>query len=145
MNEALARELFNSDVSTISDSLMAMRGWKLYVREFPVLDIGFQAADRRELRIKFLAPNWNETPPSVQLLKADGQFAAGPDLPQFQGTPFNAGNHPNTSRPFVCMAGSLEYHTYSGHVGDVWENYKNKAAYTLGGIMTQLWDAWQKG
>ena len=145
MNEALAREWFNADVSKISDAILALRGWKLYAREFPVLDIGFQTAGRRELRIRFLAPNWNETPPSVQLLNADGQFAAGADLPKGAGSLFNPNNHTATSRPFVCMAGSLEYHTWHSHVADVWENYKHKPAYTLGGIMTQLWDAWLKG
>jgi hypothetical protein len=145
MNEALARELFKSDVGKISDDLFTLRNWKLYNREFPVLDIGFQGAGRTELRIRFLAPNWNDAPPSVELLNALGNYLTGPELPRGAGSLFNPNPHPATSRPFVCMAGSLQYHTYQGHASDVWENYKRQDSYSLGGIMTQLWDAWLKG
>jgi hypothetical protein len=42
------------------------------------------------------------------------------------------------------MAGVREYHTHSSHVSDAWENYKTKSGYDLGGVITQVWRAWQQ-
>jgi hypothetical protein len=28
-------------------------------------------------------------------------------------------------------------------VADVWDNYKSRAGYDLGGVITQVWRAWQ--
>jgi len=144
MNETASRALFEDDVRKISERLLASRNWKLYNNEFPVLDVGFRGDGRTELRLRFIAANWNDAPPSVELLDASGNFLAANQVPQRPGGVFNQGIHPATSRPFVCMAGTLEYHTHSSHVGDSWNNYKSKDAFTLGGIMTQLWSSWQK-
>lgn len=145
MNEAIARELFARDAGRIPDSLLTVRNWKIYQREFPVLDVGFRGEGRTEMRVRFVAKDWNDFPPSIQLLNAEGSFLASTELPRNSGSLFNAGPHPSTSRPFICMAGSLEYHTFHSHVSDFWGNYKNRDGYSLGGIMTQLWDAWLKG
>ena len=142
MNEAASKALFERDVLGLSERLLTSRNWNLYSKEFPVLDVGFRAKGRPELRLRFVASNWNDEPPSVELLDSAGEFLKR--LPQYPGGVFNNGIHPATGRPFICMAGAREYHTYSGHVGDIWENYKQKAAYTLGGILTQLWNAWLK-
>jgi hypothetical protein len=42
------------------------------------------------------------------------------------------------------MAGAREYHTHSSHVNDLWDNYKHRGGYDLGGILHQLWSAWLK-
>jgi hypothetical protein len=145
MNEAIAKELFDQDIGKIPDKLIAVRNWKLYSREFPVLDIGFQAAGRSELRIRLTAANWNEAPPSVALLDGDGNLLAPAQLPKNAGSVFHPGLHPVTQKAFVCMAGTLEYHIHPNHLNDGWQNYKCKAAYTVGGIATQIWNAWLKG
>lgn len=145
MNEAISRALFDADVGKISDKLIATRNWKLYSREFPVLDVGFQAAGRAEMRIRMTANNWNDAPPSIELLDSAGTHLVSAQIPRGAGSLFNPGAHSATGRPFVCMAGSLEYHTHQGHVSDLWDNYKRKDSHTLGGIMTQLWNAWLKG
>ena len=142
MNEAASKALFDRDVAGLSDRLLASRNWKLYGKEFPVLDVGFRAENRPELRLRLIARNWNDQPPSAELLNSDGEFLK--QLPQYQNGVFNNGNHPATGRPFICMAGMLEYHTHSSHVGDSWENYKKRDAYTLGGIATQIWKGWLK-
>ena len=43
------------------------------------------------------------------------------------------------------MRGAREYHTHPSHVGEPWELLKESSSYSLGGILTQLWNAWQKG
>jgi len=142
MNEAISKALFERDVRGLSDRLLASRNWKLYSKEFPVLDVGFRADGRPELRLRLLAKNWNEEPASVELLNSAGEFLA--QAPRHPGGVFNNSAHPATGRPFVCMAGAREYHIHSSHVNDSWDNYRSKPAYTVGGILTQLWNAWLK-
>jgi len=144
VNETASRMRFDQDVGTIGDRLLSVRGWKLYSKEFPVLDVGFQAEGRTELRVRLVATNWNDEPPSVELLDKDGIYLTGPQIPQNSGNVFHVDNHPSTGRPFVCMAGAREYHTHSSHISDLWDNYKRQGGYDLGGIMTQLWRVWKK-
>jgi hypothetical protein len=144
MNETASRLRFDKDVGTMGDRLLGVRGWKLYTKEFPVLDVGFQAEGRTELRVRLVATNWNDEPPSVELLDKDGNYLTGPKIPQNSGNVFHTDNHHLTGRPFVCMAGAREYHTHSSHTGDLWDNYKRRGGYDLGGIMTQLWHVWKK-
>jgi len=142
MNEAVSRALFDRDASGLSQRLLTSRNWILYGREFPVLDVGFRGEGRRELRVRLVARSWNAEPASAELLNGAGEFLA--EAPRHPGGVFNNSAHPATGRPFVCMAGAREYHTHPSHVNDPWENYKNRSAYTLGGILTQLWKAWLK-
>jgi hypothetical protein len=140
MNEALSKALFEQEVSGLTPRLLKLRNWKLYSREFPVLDVGFCAPGRPELRVRLRATNWNDQAASVELLNAEGQFLAqAPRHPVF-----NNSAHPITGRPFVCMAGAHEYHTHPSHLGDSWENYKGKPAFRLGELAAQIWQAWSK-
>jgi len=34
------------------------------------------------------------------------------------------GDHPFVHRPWVCIRGTFEYHTYPGHTADGWERYR---------------------
>lgn len=142
MNEAASKALFERDVLGLGARLLTSRSWRLYGVEFPVLDVGFRAPNRVEFRLRLIAKNWNDDPPCVELLNSAGEFLT--HLPQHPGGVFNNGKHHLTGRPFVCMAGTLEYHTHPSHVGDFWDNYKKRDGYTLGGILTQLWNAWLK-
>jgi Predicted metal binding domain len=140
MNEIASRALFERDVAGLSERLLTSRSWKLYSRDFPILDVGFQASNRAEFRLRLVAANWNELPPSAELLSADGKFLT--KLPQYPSGIFNNSSHPFTARPFICMAGTREYHTHASHINDSWDNYKNRDAYKLGGIATQIWKGW---
>ncbi len=142
MNETASIALFEHDVSGLTERLLTSRSWKLYSKKFPVLDVVFHVENRAEFRLRLVARNWNDQPPSAELLNGDGDFLK--QLPQYPSGIFYNGNHPSTGRPFICMAGTLEYHTHSSHVGDSWENYKKRDAYTLGGIATQIWKGWLK-
>lgn len=143
MHPAAAKALFDSEVATLSATLAKRRGWVFHTLEFPVIDCSFTAAGRTTLRLRFQCDNWNDLPPSVLLLTAEGSPLT--TLPQNHSSVFNPGPHPSTGRPFVCMRGAREYHTHPSHVGDPWESLKNSDSYSLGGILTQLWNAWQKG
>jgi hypothetical protein len=144
MNETASKMLFDKDVFKIDGRLLSVRGWKLYSKEFPVLDVGFQAGGRTEFRVRLIANNWNAEPPAIELLDKDGNYLTGPKIPQNSGNVFHTDNHHLTGRPFICMPGAREYHTHQSHVADSWDNYRHQSGYDLGGIMTQLWWVWQK-
>lgn len=142
MNEAASKALFERDVAGFNERLLTSRDWKLYSKQFPVLDVGFCAKNRTEFRLRLVARNWNDQPPSAELLNANGEFLRQP--PQYPSGIFHIGGHHLTGRPFICMAGVFEYHTHPSHVGDSWDNYKGRDAYRLGEIATQIWKGWLK-
>jgi len=134
---------FREEVARIPASLLAQRGWILHTREFPVLDCSFAAAGRTTLRVRLTCDDWNDTSASIALLDATGT-ALSQLLPNPTGV-FNSSSHPTTGRPFVCMRGSREYHGHPSHLNDPWEPLKALDEYSLGGLLTKLWNAWRKG
>lgn len=146
MHEALSRTLFDRQTKEISQALLDLRGWKGLVIAYPVIEVSFVKAGRAELRVRMRCDEWNDRAPSVELLKADGSRLTSGSLGEVvnPGDQFHSGPHEATGFPFICMAGTLEYHTHSSHVSDHWQNYKQRDAYTLGGILSQIWRAWEK-
>lgn len=142
MHEAISRQLFDETVEGIGSELCASRGWTIYAAAYPVLEIGFAAPERAAVRLRVQCEGWNGQPPSVEWLDADGNPLAS--IPQGPGAQLNNSAHPQTGRPFVCMAGTREYHTHPSHIGDLWENYMGRSGYDLGGVLTQIWRAWQQ-
>ena len=143
MHPLASKALFEEHTRNLSRELAKRRGWEIHSIEFPLIDCAFTTPGRTTLRLRLLCDDWNDLPPSISLHAADGTFLS--KLPPNPTNVFNSGSHPVTGRPFVCMRGALEYHTHSSHVEDLWENLKNNSNYTLDGIITQLWSAWQKG
>lgn len=141
MHPAAAKAYFDEEVANFTAALAARRGWVFHALDFPLIDCSFTAAGRTTMRLRLQCDNWNDLPPAIGLHNADGTFlTVVPNNPVF-----NRGPHPQTQHPFICMRGAREYHTHPSHVSDPWENLKGNSSYTLGGILTQLWHAWQKG
>ena len=141
MNRAASNALFEDQTSQLSN-LIELRNWMVVERAYPFLDVRFDGPKRTAIRVRMACDDWNELPPSVTLLAPDGTaLTAAPTGPT--GI-FHQGPHPATGRPFVCMAGTREYHTHSSHTGDLWDNYKNLGGYDLGGILTRIWNGWLK-
>jgi hypothetical protein len=143
LHPAASLALFNDDVATLTPELARRRGWILHTLEFPTVDCSFTASARTTLRVRLMCDDWNDQPPAISLLAADGSplsqlMANGTGV-------FHQGPHPQTNRPFVCMRGAREYHTHPSHIADPWESLRDQSRYTLGGILTQLWHAWLKG
>ena len=143
MHPLAARALFDKDTRYLSSALLKRRRWVLHSIEFPMLDCSFTAPQRTTLRLRLQCDDWNDLPPAVSLHAVDGTLLSS--LASNPTGVFNSSPHPATNRPFVCMRGAREYHTHSSHLSDLWENVKDSPNYTLGGILTQLWHAWQKG
>ena len=143
MHPAAAKALFEEHTCNLSPTLARRRGWVIHSIEFPMIDCAFTAPERTTFRLRLLCKSWNDLPPAVSLHAADGTLLA--TLPANPTGVFNPHLHPATQRPFICMRGVLEYHTHPSHISDPWESLKNSSSYTLGGILTKLWNAWQKG
>lgn len=143
MHPLAAKTLFDIEVATLSTELAKRRGWIFHEIEFPTIDCSFTGSDRTPLRLRLRCDDWNDLPPAISLHSVDGTLLTML-LPNSNGV-FNQGPHPMTGRPFICMRGAREYHTHPSHVGDPWETLKSKSSYSLGGILTQLWNAWLKG
>jgi hypothetical protein len=143
MHPAAAKQIFEADVATLSPALAQRRGWVFHSLEFPLVDCSFAAAGRTSLRLRLTCDNWNESPPSITLHSIDGSLLPAP--PVSPTGVFHPAPHPTVNRLFICMRGSLEYHTHPSHVADPWESLRDHSSYTLGGILTQVWNAWLKG
>ena len=141
MHEAASRALFEEEVAKLGQELLESRGWTLFAKEFPVLDVGFSAQDGARLRLRLLCDDWNERPPSVQFIDSEGRPLAV--IERDPAGVFNNSPHPSTGRPFVCMKGIREYHIHPSHTNDPWETIKGGDKFKLGGILTQLWHAWR--
>ena len=140
MNTTASKALFDSELPILRRNAQ-LSGWTIHIAEYPIVDVSFDDGKRTPLRLRLKAENWNDQPPSAELLEPNGAFIVPDGVPR--GGVFNSGLHPRNQRPFVCMAGLLEYHTYPCHVSDSWENYKSRSGYNLTGILFQLWDSWK--
>ena len=142
MNETVAKMLFEQQLTMIPERLLSLRDWHIYDTTYPVFDVGFRNGNRSEVRVRMHCDHWNEQPPSVRLLGADGQLLIA--IPRDPAGIFNPGPHPLTVAPFLCMRGSREYHTHPSHLTDDWSLCRHQSGYDLGGILTQIWQAWRK-
>ena len=143
MHPAAAKVIFEDHVCKLTPALAQRRGWVLHLMDFPTIDCSFTAPGRTTLRLRLDCHDWNDLPPVITLHADNGDY-----LLALQPNPtgvFNEGPHTSTQLPFICMRGAREYHTHPSHIDDPWENLKGCENYTLGGILTQLWNAWQKG
>lgn len=142
MNRTISKTLFDDQVKGLDGDLLEIRRWRVFSRTFPILDVGFEADGRQPFRVQMHCEEWNELPPSIILLSTDGQIITA--LPIGPTGIFHQGPHDATKRPFICMAGSREYHIHTSHTTDFWDNYKNLSGYDLGGILTRIWNGWLK-
>lgn len=141
--EALSRAAFERELAAIDARVAKMRDWTIVEGSFPILDVIFGHASV-PIRLRLECSNWDEQPPSIELLNVDGTYKTGPQLPADTSSVFNQGAHERTGRPFICMRGSREYHTHSSHVTDRWDNYRGKPGNDIGGLLYQLWRVWKR-
>lgn len=142
MHNLASKALFEDQTRRLEGDILNARKWRLFSRDFPVLDIVFEQPEREPFRVLMDCADWNELPPWVSLLTIDGE--ALKTAPTGPTGIFNQGPHPITKRIFVCMAGTREYHTHPSHTNDIWDNYKQRSGYDLGGILTRIWSGWMK-
>lgn len=142
MHPVLSRRTFERDLQGTTPELCSERQWDLFRIEFPVVDVGFRCQNAARLRVRFTCEDWNDIPPSVELLDYEGNFLAR--LDPDPTSVFNNGPHAMTGRPFICMRGSREYHMHESHKTDPWDDLRGQPKYRLGEILTQIWRAWRR-
>lgn len=143
MHAAVSKQLFDEELASWPPDLPEARGWIIHRASYPILDCAFTAPNRTPLRLRLDFTDWDDRAPSITLHDADGQLLK--NLPPNPTGVFNGGPHPITGHPFVCMAGSHEFHTHSSHLNQPWDQFRSKPSYTAGNILGQLWQAWLKG
>ena len=144
MNAIGAKAIFDAAMEHFSPRILASRGWVVHSCEFPTLDLSFREPVRQELRLRLTFDDWNDSPPSVDLLMPDGSFWTNLPPMNAGANIFNTSGHPRTGRPFVCMAGTREYHEHPSHLNDLWSSYKASDGYKLGNIVERLWNGWRR-
>lgn len=143
MLKEISRALFDDQTSCFTEKLATSRDWVFHKITFPVIDCEFTGDGMLGLRIRMDCSDWDERPPSIELLTPKGKALTACEVPRGTGV-FNPSPHKNTQRPFVCMRGAYEYHTHSSHINDHWSPLRGTPAYSLGEILSQLWNAWKK-
>ena len=138
MHEVLARTNFERDVADLG--AVAANSYQLTVngRVYPILDVTI--CHSRPLRLRLRADDWDDQPPSIELLNPDGS-AMTDRLP---GSIFHPGPHPATGRPFICMRGSREFHTHPSHLNESWAQYRGQDGMGLIGIVMQIATTWRE-
>lgn len=138
MHEFLAAKNFERDTRVLTEAYCKRSGWRMITCAFPVLDIVIVA--NRELRLRLTCNDWDEQPPSIALLQAEGSPWPSPP----SGGIFNASAHPATGLPFICMRGVREYHAHPSHLNESWASYRGQAGMDLAGLIAQITNAWHK-
>lgn len=139
MHEVLAKGIFDRDLAALTPQYAERLQWTVNCQAFPILDI--TAAHTVPIRLRFTCDNWNELPPSIEILNPDGtpwvqQVSMGSSV-------FHQSNHPTTGLRFICMRGSREFHTHTSHLNESWENYRDLEGMNLLGLMQQLVKHWR--
>ena len=138
MHELLAAKNFERDTRVLTDAYCERIGWRMITCAFPVIEV--VVAGKRDLRLRLACDDWDEQPPSITLLQADGGAWLSPP----SGGIFNASSHPITGRPFICMRGVREYHTHDSHRNESWASYRGQQGMDLAGLLAQITSAWHK-
>lgn len=143
MLKEVSMALFEEQTRGFTPKLANSRNWIFHEISFPIIDCQFTGDGMHGLRIKMDCSDWDERPPSIELLTPEGSALPTNEVPAGTGV-YNQSPHKSTQKPFVCMRGSFEYHTHPSHINDPWSQFRGSSAYTLGEILSQLWNAWKK-
>ena len=134
MDQIVSIRKFEAAVQSLQGDAAAFteaRGWKILSMVFPILSVAFRhSRSSREIEFRFSCDNWDEFPPSLTIHDpADGRELSWDEWPKNEWSVIDP--HPSTGKPFLCLPGIREYHSFPGHVGDSWENYRPQSGYSL--------------
>ena len=141
MDEEVSKVKFERAVQVFDpdhERFVSVEGWEVLTRDYPHLRIVFKhPASKRRFGFDFMCDEWDHLPPSLSLFDPVG----GDELPwpKWPQGGWQAGEHPVTRRPFLCLPGIREYHTHTSHLNDPWDNYRNRSSYGLGHIVDRVW------
>jgi len=129
--------------------LLRQRGWQVLHCEFPYLVVKLPPSPGGRVRlVKLDLENFDEEAPKWSLVHEAEGF---PEVPQseYPTSGLFLQNHSVTGKIFFCMPGFWDYHTYHGHVQDLWQNHRFtvlngervvKSGFKLGSLLMILHD-----
>ena len=129
--------------------LLRQRGWQVIHCDFPYLVVKLPPSPGGRVRlVKMDLANFDDEAPKWSLVKEEEGF---PEVPQseYPSGGLFLGGHSVTGKIFFCMPGFWDYHTYSGHVRDLWQNHRFtiqdgkrviKSGFKLGSLLMILHD-----
>ncbi|MBY5667383.1 hypothetical protein HFO33_34265 [Rhizobium leguminosarum] len=142
MLEAISKAEFDRDVGQLDERTASKYRWRVLSKAYPIFDVVFGHESARPLRLRFKCEDWDDLPPSIEILNEDG--TAPSEIPPNAGSVFHGGPHQDTGKMFVCMRGSREFHTHPSHVHEHWSNYRGTSGMGILGIALQLWRTWKR-
>ena len=128
------------------------RGWLLLGRCERHVDVGFlgrlplvqQMVIVMTACVRIDFTNYDLWPPSVEFIDPfTGEYAQPPvqALVESDEGPQNlvVQGHPETNRPFFCVAGIRQYHDHPQHSGDSWLLHRHTGEGSLATICDRIW------
>ena len=129
MDQQVSRLKFDREVEVIRGAGSAFTtgsGWSNLRTEYPTIEVAFtHPTSGRHIGFRFLCDDWDTQPPSLSLFDP----VNGSELPwdrwPKQGWAA-ASPHPVTQKSFLCLPGLREFHIHPSHLGDSWDNLRNR-------------------
>lgn len=118
---------------------VAHNGWRIGAYAYPILDVVFNhQRTSRDVGFRFHCEGWDEQPPSLVLFdpKEPDKVLTWDQWPKGG---WNAGVHPRTNGPFLCLPGIREYHTHDSHLDHKWEALRPLHTYGLRYILERVY------
>ncbi len=119
LHPAILRALLEGEVLVINERLAA-RGVSVQCDNH---NLHVRAPELGQGRILVLdAESYDGDPVGVFIADNSGQLLPGSQWPPG----LCQGEHPVLHRPFVCVRGTIDYHTHPSHVSDTWDRYRGR-------------------
>lgn len=133
MDPQAAEALFTEDVASMRQQARFSDGaWRIVLATFPDLIVELPHPSGARRRFRFRCDSWDEQPPSVKSVDADGNELDGqPTGDLFMG--LNSGYG-------LCRAGTREYHEH--HTDNPWANHRGQTR--LDRIVVRVASAYRK-
>ena len=87
------------------------------------------------IRLRICAHNYNYKPVSGIWVDNDDKPLHPTKIPNGHGF---SNQRSNLNGGWLCYPGWLEYHQHRDHIGDVWNNYRNKQEYRIMGLLHNI-------
>ncbi len=146
----LAAELADWDANAV---LYQRRGWLLlsrkplrvevaFITAVPIVGLHTVPVITACVRLDYA--NYDLWPPSLTFIDPRTREPAAPavrapDMTEAGARDALVDGHPDTGRPFLCLAGIREYHNHPQHTGDDWLLHRVSGAGRLAVICERIW------
>ena len=135
VDPTLSEHRFEKDILYLKENSneCARFGIKYIKYSYPYLTVEFKW--KGNIRLCICAHNYNYKPVSGFWVDNDDKPLHPKKIPHGRG--FQS-RRSNFNGGWLCYPGWLEYHQHRDHIGDVWNNYRNKQEYRIMGLLHNI-------